>query len=210
MPGPSREGDVGRGRRRDRDANTAWATAPDGTLEERVYVCQNWRADVVALLDDTGARVERARYSSYGVPFGIPQGGRERGRDGGLIGCHGRLQRQREVGGPDRLRGRASTSTSTATWTRRLGDRHERHRQHAGPRGALERSDDHRRRRASAPATPGTAGTMLGRSGTCDIACSTRTAGGGRGVTRSTTATRRACTPTSPGRRSSIPIRPDR
>jgi RHS repeat-associated protein len=58
---------------RDRDASTAWASASDGNLEERTYVCQNWRADVVALLDDTGARVEGARYSSYGVPFGIPR-----------------------------------------------------------------------------------------------------------------------------------------
>ena len=34
---------------RDRDANTAWTSASDGTLEERLYYCQNWRADVVAL-----------------------------------------------------------------------------------------------------------------------------------------------------------------
>jgi hypothetical protein len=31
---------------RDKDANTAWATAAaDGTLEERRVYCQNWRAD---------------------------------------------------------------------------------------------------------------------------------------------------------------------
>ena len=36
---------------RNKDANTAWATACDGTLEERIYQCQNWRGDVVARID---------------------------------------------------------------------------------------------------------------------------------------------------------------
>ena len=36
---------------RERDANTSWnSTAGDGTLEERLYYCQNWRYDVVALV----------------------------------------------------------------------------------------------------------------------------------------------------------------
>ena len=36
---------------RDRDANTAWTSASDGVLEERMYLCQNWRADVSAIVD---------------------------------------------------------------------------------------------------------------------------------------------------------------
>ncbi|MCH8342427.1 MAG: RHS repeat-associated core domain-containing protein [Planctomycetes bacterium] len=59
---------------RDKDANTAWSTASDGTLEERIYYCHNWRGDVVALIDDTADQVEQVRYSSYGVPFGLPKG----------------------------------------------------------------------------------------------------------------------------------------
>ncbi len=34
---------------RNNDANTAWPAASDGTLEERIYYCHNWRGDVVAL-----------------------------------------------------------------------------------------------------------------------------------------------------------------
>ena len=56
---------------RDRDANTAWATQADGTLESRVYYCQNWRADVVALCTSDGKLLSQARYDPYGVPFGI-------------------------------------------------------------------------------------------------------------------------------------------
>jgi len=56
---------------RDRDANTAWHEEADGTLEERVYYCQNWRADVVALFSDTGHMLQQVRYDPYGVPFGI-------------------------------------------------------------------------------------------------------------------------------------------
>jgi len=59
---------------RDKDSNTAWTSAADGTCEERLYYCQNWRHDVVALVTDGGALKERVRYSSYGVPFGIPLG----------------------------------------------------------------------------------------------------------------------------------------
>ena len=46
----------------------------DGTLEERRYYCQNWRADVVALVTSSGQQVEQDRYSPYGVPFGLPAG----------------------------------------------------------------------------------------------------------------------------------------
>lgn len=53
---------------RDRD------TTGNGTLDERVYYCQNWRHDVVTLLDDAGAVVEHIRYSAYGIPFLLPGG----------------------------------------------------------------------------------------------------------------------------------------
>jgi RHS repeat-associated protein len=43
-------------------------------LEERLYYCQSWRADVVAVVDSSGTLVEGARYSAYGVPFGVPAG----------------------------------------------------------------------------------------------------------------------------------------
>lgn len=56
---------------RDRDANTAWAAEADGTLEERVHYCQNWRADVVALFGSNGHMLQQVRYDPYGVPFGI-------------------------------------------------------------------------------------------------------------------------------------------
>jgi len=47
---------------------------PIEPANERVYYCQNWRADVVALAGDSGQMVEWAKYSSYGVPFGLPAG----------------------------------------------------------------------------------------------------------------------------------------
>lgn len=63
---------------RDRDANTAWTSASDGVLEERIYYGQNWHADVSALVKMTGASsvamAEWAKYSAYGVPFGMPWG----------------------------------------------------------------------------------------------------------------------------------------
>jgi RHS repeat-associated protein len=59
---------------RDRDADTAWHEEADSTREERRYYCQNWRADVVAVVDSTGTLVEGARYSAYGVPIGVPAG----------------------------------------------------------------------------------------------------------------------------------------
>ena len=59
---------------RERDANTTWASAADGTLEERLYYCQNWRADVVAMVTSAGVMVEWVKYSAYGVPFGLPAG----------------------------------------------------------------------------------------------------------------------------------------
>jgi len=59
---------------REKDANTAWTSASDGTLEERLYYCQNQHADVVALITATGTQREMVRYSPYGVPFGLPVG----------------------------------------------------------------------------------------------------------------------------------------
>jgi RHS repeat-associated protein len=59
---------------RDRDMSNTWTGAADGTLEERRYYCQNWRADVGAVLDAAGGMVEWVKYSAYGVPLGIPAG----------------------------------------------------------------------------------------------------------------------------------------
>ena len=43
------------------------------TLRERRFYCQNWRHDVVKLLDSSGGRAEGYRSSAYAVPFGIPK-----------------------------------------------------------------------------------------------------------------------------------------
>jgi RHS repeat-associated protein len=63
---------------RDRDMTNGWTGAADGTLEERTYYLQNWRADVVALVEpdgDGGAVMkEWVKYSAYGVPFALPAG----------------------------------------------------------------------------------------------------------------------------------------
>jgi RHS repeat-associated protein len=63
---------------RDRDMTNGWTGAADGTLEERVYYLQNWRADVVGLVEPDGSggatMVEWVKYSAYGVPFALPAG----------------------------------------------------------------------------------------------------------------------------------------
>jgi RHS repeat-associated protein len=59
---------------RNKDANTAWTSASDGTLEERIYHCQNWRADVSAIVAAAGTMKEWDKYSAYGIPFGLPGG----------------------------------------------------------------------------------------------------------------------------------------
>ncbi len=59
---------------RDRDINSGWTSAADGVMEERLYYCQNWRADVSAIVTDTGQMKEWVKYSAYGVPFGLPGG----------------------------------------------------------------------------------------------------------------------------------------
>ncbi len=59
---------------RQRDANSGWTSAADSTMEERRYYCQNWRADVSAIITSGGLIVEWAKYSAYGIPFGLPGG----------------------------------------------------------------------------------------------------------------------------------------
>ena len=60
---------------RDRDNNGDWGEeASDTDLETRIYYCQNWRADVSAILDSSGGIIEWVKYSSYGVPHGITLG----------------------------------------------------------------------------------------------------------------------------------------
>ncbi len=66
---------------RQRDANSGWTgSAPrregaaDGTLEERRYYCQNWRGDLSAILTSGGVMVEWAKFTSYGIPIGLPGG----------------------------------------------------------------------------------------------------------------------------------------
>ncbi len=62
--------------RGDKDANpdgvATWSAASDGTLEERVYYCQNWRGDVSVVVEDEADMVEWVKYSAYDVPFGRP------------------------------------------------------------------------------------------------------------------------------------------
>ena len=52
----------------------AWGAAADGTLETRLYFCQNWRADVVAVLDSGGAILRECRYTAYGKRVEIDAG----------------------------------------------------------------------------------------------------------------------------------------
>ena len=54
--------------------SNSWTAVGASTLSNTLYYCQNWRADVVALLDEGGVIVHGLRYSAYGVPFGIPYG----------------------------------------------------------------------------------------------------------------------------------------
>jgi len=59
---------------RQRDHNSGWTSAADGTLEQRRYYCQNWRADVSAIVTSAGVMVEWDKFSAYGIPFGLPAG----------------------------------------------------------------------------------------------------------------------------------------
>ncbi|HEX2836850.1 MAG TPA: RHS repeat-associated core domain-containing protein, partial [Phycisphaerales bacterium] len=57
---------------RDYDDTYEWNGAGDGSFEQRTYLLQNWRADVVAILDSVGEPLEHVRYSPYGVPSSYP------------------------------------------------------------------------------------------------------------------------------------------
>jgi len=59
---------------RDKDIKAKWTEEAADERGERRYYCQNWRADVSAILTDTGSMVEWVKYSSYGVPFALPAG----------------------------------------------------------------------------------------------------------------------------------------
>jgi RHS repeat-associated protein len=76
---------------RDRDADTSWRSAGDGTLEERRYYAQNWRADVSVILPSTGCDassgpgiLEWVKYSAYGVPQAFSMA--DYNRDGAVNG----------------------------------------------------------------------------------------------------------------------------
>jgi hypothetical protein len=43
-------------------------------FRDRFYYCQNWRSDVVALVGSDGRMLEWVKYSSYGIPIGMPCG----------------------------------------------------------------------------------------------------------------------------------------
>jgi len=55
----------------DKDMTSGWGGAADGTREKRVYLLQNWRADVSCVTDQNGKVLEWVKYSPYGVPFRI-------------------------------------------------------------------------------------------------------------------------------------------
>ena len=49
-----------------------WSAEPADTLDERRYLCQNWRADVSSVITDTGRMRQWTKYSAYGTPIGLP------------------------------------------------------------------------------------------------------------------------------------------
>jgi RHS repeat-associated protein len=59
---------------RERDHTNTWTGAADGTLEQRHYYAQNWRADVSAILSESGKMLEFVKYSGYGTPRALPAG----------------------------------------------------------------------------------------------------------------------------------------
>jgi len=66
---------------RDRDHNSGgggWASAADGTLDERANsksgLLQNWRADVVGVILPNGGPQMYYRYDAYGQPIAIHAG----------------------------------------------------------------------------------------------------------------------------------------
>jgi RHS repeat-associated protein len=53
---------------RDRDTTASWASSTTTATDERIYYCQNWRADVSVITKSNGQPVEWIKYSAYGVP----------------------------------------------------------------------------------------------------------------------------------------------
>jgi RHS repeat-associated protein len=53
---------------RDATNNFGWTAEGDDTLPLRTFYVQNWRADVVAVLDSIGQPIEELRYTAYGTP----------------------------------------------------------------------------------------------------------------------------------------------
>jgi len=45
-----------------------WYAAADATRDQTLYYVENWRADVVALLNESGRAVGHVRYTAYGSP----------------------------------------------------------------------------------------------------------------------------------------------
>lgn len=56
---------------REKDITASWTAATTTATDERLYYCQNWRADVVALVSELGEIKERISYSASGVPTRI-------------------------------------------------------------------------------------------------------------------------------------------
>lgn len=73
---PECAGNSGRGQAAYRDLIVCRYRDPgaDGTYDERVYYCQNWRADVSAIVGSDGTLKEWVKYSGYGVPYCLPVG----------------------------------------------------------------------------------------------------------------------------------------
>ncbi|MBK9189248.1 MAG: hypothetical protein IPM33_09870 [Phycisphaerales bacterium] len=93
---------------RDRDIANAWTSDADSKRTERRYYCQNWRADVSAILTDDGSMVEWVKYSAYGVPFGLPAGDTDSDGDwdGDDKGAHRQRRLRRAQGRQPRRRRR--------------------------------------------------------------------------------------------------------
>ena len=45
-----------------------WYVQADSSRDQTLYYVQNWRADVVALLNESGRAEEHVRYTAYGSP----------------------------------------------------------------------------------------------------------------------------------------------
>lgn len=73
----NRAGLIGMSTSSELDDVAVWDRNPDKdgyALDDRHYLCHNWRNDVVVVLDDEGKVWERIKYKAYGVPFCMPAG----------------------------------------------------------------------------------------------------------------------------------------